>query len=86
MTTRSTIGLLPEIEANSAIAQYLDECGKGWSANAERRQTLVHDNGRPDIVVSESGRRAVVLETEYGRPAVGDAESAVGEKTPHRNV
>ena len=80
MTTRSTIGLLPEIEANSAIAQYLDECGKGWSANAERRQTLVGDNGRPDIVVSESGRRAVVLETEYGRPAVGDAEQRLGKR------
>ena len=80
MTTRSTIGLLPEIEANSAIAQYLDECGKGWSANAERRQTLVGDNGRPDIVVSESGRRAVVLETEFGRPAVGDAEQRLGKR------
>ena len=80
MTTRSTIGLLPEIEANSAIAQYLGECGKGWSANAERRQMLVDDNGRPDIVVSEFGRRAVVLETEYGRPAVGDAEQRLGKR------
>lgn len=74
------IGILPEIEANSAIAQYLDECGKGWSANAERRQTLVNDNGRPDIVVREPGRRAVVLETEYGRPAVGDARCRLGKR------
>ena len=80
MSAQSTIGSLPEIEANSAIAQYLDECGKGWSADAERRQTLVNDNGRPDIVVRESGRRAVVLETEYGRPAVGDAESRLGKR------
>ncbi len=80
MSTQATIGILPEIEANSAIAQYLDECGKGWTANAERRQTLVDDNGRPDIVVRESGRRAVVVETEYGRPAVGDAESRLGKK------
>lgn len=80
MTTQSTIGNFPEIDANSAIAQYLDECGKGWSANAERRQTLIGDNGRPDIVVREPGRRAVVLETEYGRPAVGDAESRLGKK------
>ncbi|MCY4474935.1 MAG: hypothetical protein OXC83_05810 [Chloroflexi bacterium] len=78
--TTTTIGILPEIEANSAIAQYLDECGKGWSANAERRQTLVDDNGRPDIVVREPGRRAVVLETEYGHPAVGDAESRLGKR------
>lgn len=80
MTTQSTIGSFPEIDANSAIAQYLDECGKGWTANAERRRTLVDDNGRPDIVVREPGRRAVVLETEYGRPAVGDAESRLGKK------
>ena len=80
MTAQTTIGILPEIEANSAIAQYLDECGKGWSANAERRQTLIDDNGRPDIVVREPGRRAVVLETEYGRPAVGDAEDRLGKK------
>ena len=80
MTTQSTIGSFPEIDANSAIAQYLDECGKGWSANAERRRTLVGDRGRPDIVVRESGRRAVLLETEYGRPAVGDAESRLGKK------
>ena len=80
MTTQSTIGNLPEIEANSAIAQYLDECGKGWSADAERTQTLIDDNGRPDIVVRESGRRAVVLETEYRRPAIGDAESRLGKR------
>lgn len=59
--TATAIGALPEIEANSAIARYLDECGKGWSVNAERRQTLVDHNGMPDIVVRESGRRLVVL-------------------------
>ena len=80
MTTQPTIGSLPEIEANSAIAQYLDECGKGWSANAERRRTLVEDNGRPDIVVRESGRRSVVLETEWDRPAVGDAEDRLDKR------
>lgn len=80
MTTQTTIGILPEIEANSAIAQYLDECGKSWSANAERRQTLVDDNGRPDIVVRESGRRAVVVETEFGHPAIRDAEDRLDKK------
>ena len=74
-----TIGEFTEPEANSTIAQYLDECGKGWSANAERRQTLQNDNGRPDIIVRESGRRSVVLETEYGRPAVGDAQDRLGK-------
>ena len=54
MSTQTAIGSFPEIEANSAIAQYLDECGKGWSANAERRQTLVDDNGRPGYCRSRS--------------------------------
>ena len=79
MSTQSTIGRLPEIEANSAIAQYLDECGKGWSANAERRQMLVADSGRPDIVVGESGRRTVVLETEFGRSGGWRCGVAAGE-------
>ena len=80
MTTQEFIGNLSEPDANSAIAQYLDECGKRWSANAERRQTLVGDSGRPDIVVRESGRRAVVLETEWDRPAVGDAEDRLDKR------
>ena len=31
-------------------------------------------------MVRQDGRRAVVVETEYGRPAVGDAESRLGEQ------
>ncbi len=73
VTSRMTIGNLTEPEANSAIADYLNSIGRRWTVNAERSQTLVDDNGRPDIVVRESGRRSVVVETEYGRPAVGDA-------------
>ena len=74
------IGNLTEPEANSAIADYLNGVGVSWSANAERAQTLVNDDGRPDIVVRQNGRRAVVVETEYGRPAVGDAGSRLGKK------
>ena len=80
MTTPPTIGNLTEPDANSAIADYLNNVGVGWSANAERSQTLVGSSGRPDIVVRQDGRRAVVVETEYGRPAVGDAESRLGEQ------
>ncbi len=75
-----TIGNLTEPEANSAIADYLNGVSVSWSANAERAQTLVNDDGRPDIVVRQNGRRAVVVETEYGRPAVGDAGSRLGKK------
>ncbi len=80
MTTRQFIGNLSEPDANSAIADYLNQVGVGWSANAERSQTLIGDSGRPDIVVRQNGRRAVVVETEYGRPAVGDARSRLGKK------
>ena len=80
MTTSPTIGNLTEPDANSAIADYLNGVGVGWSANAERSQTLIEDNGRPDIVVRQNGRRAVVVETEYGRPAVGDAKSRLGKQ------
>ncbi len=79
MTTPTTIGNLTEPDANSAIADYLNGIGAGWDANAERSQTLVGDSGRPDIVVRQNGRRAVVVETEYGRPAVVDAVSRLGK-------
>ncbi len=80
MMTQNFIGNLSEPDANSAIADYLNNVGVGWSANAERSQTLIEDNGRPDIVVRQNGRRAVVVETEYRRPAVGDAKSRLGKK------
>ncbi len=80
MTTQTMIGNFSEPDANSAIADYLNGVGVGWDANAERTQTLIGDNGRPDIVVRQNGRRAVVVETEYGRPAVGDARSRLGKK------
>ena len=78
--TTDTIGNLSEPDANSAIADYLNGIGVGWNANAERSQTLIDDNGRPDIIVRQNGRRAVVVETEYGRPAVGDAKSRLDKR------
>ena len=76
----STIGNLSEPDANSAIADYLNGVGIPWNANAERSQTLIGSSGRPDIVIRQNGRRAVVVETEFGNPAVGDAQSRLGEK------
>ena len=80
MNMLSTIGNLSEPDANSAIADYLNSIGIGWSANAERSQTLIGSGGRPDIVIRQNGRRAVVVETEFGNPAVSDAQSRLGEK------
>ena len=80
MTTTPTIGKLTEPDANSAIADYLNGIGISWDANAERTQTLIGSNGRPDIVLRQNGRRAVVVETEYGSPAVGDARTRLGKK------
>ena len=80
LTTSPTIGNLSEPDANSAIADYLNGVGIAWNANAERTQTLAGSDGRPDIVVRQDQRRSVVIETEYGRPAVGDAQSRLGEQ------
>ena len=79
MTTSPTIGNLSEPDANSAIADYLNGVGIDWDANAERTQTLTGSGGRPDIVLRQRERRSVVIETEFGRPAVADAEARLGE-------
>ena len=80
MTTSPTIGNLSEPDANSAIADYLNGVGIAWEANAERTQTLTGSGGRPDIVLRQRDRRSVVIETEFGRPAVADAEARLGER------
>ena len=72
---QETLGNLSEPEANSVIAEYLGGRGKAWSADAERRQTLIGSAGAPDIVIREAGRMPVIVETEFERPAVGDAET-----------
>ncbi len=72
------IGRLHEPTANIAIADWLKEVGQGWAPNAERRRTLVDSAGRPDIIIRQGNRTPVVIETEFGAPAIADAARRLG--------
>lgn len=72
------IGRLHESTANTAIADWLKEIGHGWAPNAERRRTLVGSAGRPDIIIRQGNRTPVVIETEFGAPAIADAARRLG--------
>ena len=76
--TQGPIGNLHEQEANSVIAEWLDGAGRGWRADAERTGTIVGSNDRPDIVIRQGDRMPVIVECEYGRPAVSDAAKRLG--------
>ena len=72
------IGRLHESTANTAIADWLKEVGRGWAPNAERRRTLLGSTGRPDIIIRQGNRTPVVIESEFGAPAVADAARRLG--------
>ena len=76
--TQGPIGNLHEQEANSVIAEWLDGAGRGWQADAERTGVMVGSNDRPDIVIRQGDRMPVIVECEYGKPAVGDAAKRLG--------
>ena len=77
--TERVIGGLHEQEANSVLADWLNASGRNWRADAERTGTLIGSNDRPDIIIRQGDRMPVVVECEYGKPAVGDAISRLGE-------
>ena len=79
MTGRTTGGL-HEHNANTVIAQWLNDTGRYWIAAAERTHVIEGSNARPDIVIRQGGRMPVIIECEFGAPAVGDAQSRLGEK------
>ena len=68
-----------EIQANVTIAEWLNYMVTDWHAVAERTGTLQGSTGRPDIIVRQHDRMPVIVETEYGSPAVSDASSRLGE-------
>ena len=72
------IGRLHEHTANTAISDWLKEIGHTWRPDAERNRTLIGSTGRPDIVIRQGNRTPVVIETEFGSPAVGDAAKRLG--------
>ena len=78
--TQTPIGNLHEQEANSVIAEWLNDAGRGWQADAERTGVLVGSNDRPDIIIHDGFRMPVIIECEWGRPAVRDASKRLGHR------
>lgn len=76
----SRIGQLHEQNANLVIAQWLNDSGRHWTVSGDRTAVLVGSNRRPDIVIRQPGRMPVIVECEYGQPAVRDARSRLGEQ------
>ena len=91
MMQQRAIGGLHEHDANSVIAEWLNNAGRNWQASAERTGTLIGSNERPDIIIRQGDRMPVIVECEYGTPAVGDAtkrlnQTLVGETRPFTEV
>lgn len=76
--TQRNIGGLHEQEANSVIADWLNAAGRDWQADAERTGALIGSNDRPDVIIRQGDRMPVIVECEYGSPAVGDAARRLG--------
>ena len=75
-------GGLHEQNANTIIAQWLNNTGRQWHALGERTRTIIGSNDRPDIIIAEGGRMPVVVECEYAdksSPAVADAQKRLGK-------
>lgn len=72
------IGGLHEHTANTVIADWLRSVGRGWEPNPERKRAFVGSNRRADIIIRQPNRQPVVIETEFGSPAVGDATARLG--------
>ena len=77
MTGRASGGL-HEQNANTVIAQWLNDTGRNWIAEAERTGVIEGSNARPDMVIGEGDRMPVIVECEFGNPATGDAASRLG--------
>ena len=72
------LGGLHEQTANEAIADWLGTRGE-WTAAGERVGVIQGSGARPDIVLTQGDRMPVIIENEWGKPAVDDAKSRLGE-------
>ena len=77
---QTTIGGFHEHDANQVIASWLNESRSDWQASGERTKTIKGSADRPDIVIQQGDRMPVIIECEYGRPAVGDAIKRLGKE------
>ncbi len=73
----SVLGGLHEQDANNAIADWLATRGD-WAAHGEPVGAIRGSSQRPDIIITQQDRMPVIIENEYGRPAVDDAKSRLG--------
>lgn len=74
------IGGFHEHDANSVIADWLNNARPGWQASGERTGTIKGSNDRPDIIIRQGDRMPVIVECEYGRPAIADASKRLGKE------
>ena len=80
----SMLGDLHEQTANEAIANWLGTRGD-WSAAGERVGVMQGGTARPDIVLAQGDRMPVIIENEFGSPAVDDAKSRLGKTLVSEN-
>ena len=73
-----TIGELHEQDANNLLGDWLNTVGRGWTSNSERNRAIQNSRDRADILVLDVNRMPVVIECEFGTPAVGDATRRLG--------
>ena len=78
-------GYMDEVTANGVLAQELGIVMPSCEVAAERRGRAA-GNLKPDIIADEPGKAPVVIETEYGKPAVKDATDRLGIKLTGSNT
>ena len=60
--TGQTGGGIHEQNANTVIAQWLNDAGHDWVEEAEHTGVIEDSNTRPDIVIRQGGRMPVIVE------------------------
>ena len=84
--TSSRAGRMHEHTFNLALADALRDRRRAWKEhydyiNAERQGSVVHNQRlRPDILVAPPDIYPVIIEVEFGRPAVNDARAKLGKQ------
>ena len=84
--TTSTIGRMHEQTFNEILADALRNLRRPWRENqefivSERQGVVVNAKAeRPDILISPPDIYPVILEVEFGQPAIGDARKRLGRQ------
>ncbi len=80
MTTPTAYGRMQEEAANLTIAKWLNSAKPEWTTTGERRGLIEGESQqRPDIIIRQGDRMPVIIECEWGKPAVGDARKRLGK-------